>query len=116
MNPSKSVRDYENAHIVLWIFKDSCWVCNWRWLGMAMILPTLAVAIDLARRSRRDRTELSHNLAVCFWIAANATWMTGEFFFADRWRAYASVFFTLGLAALAWNYLPKLAARVANQF
>jgi hypothetical protein len=42
--------------------------------------------------------------------------MTGEFFFADTWRAYASMFFALGLAALAWNYLPKLAARVTNQF
>jgi hypothetical protein len=79
-----------------------------------MILPTLTVAIDLARRSRRDRTEFSHNLAVCCWIAANATWMTGEFFFADTWRPYASVFFTLGLAALAWHYLPKLAPRAAN--
>ena len=48
------MRDYENAHIVLWIFKDSCWVCSWRWLGMAMILPTLAVAIDIARRNRHD--------------------------------------------------------------
>lgn len=76
---------------------------------MSMILPTLVVAIDIARRSRKDKADLSHNLAVCCWIAANATWMTGEFFFADTWRPYASVFFGLGLMALAWHYVPLLA-------
>ncbi len=81
---------------------------SWRWLGMSMILPTLVVAIDIARRSRENRAELSHNLAVCCWIAANATWMTGEFYFADTWRPFASVFFALGVIALAWHYVPML--------
>jgi len=115
LNLFKTVRDYENAHIVLWIFKDSCWVCSWRWLGMAMILPTLAVAIDIARRNRHDKVELSHNVAVCCWIAANATWMTGEFFFADSWRPYAALFFALGALALAWYYLPMLLRRRSLQ-
>lgn len=76
---------------------------------MMMIVPTLVVAIDIARRSRHEAAELSHNLAVCCWIAANATWMTGEFFFNDAWRPYARVFFAMGVLALAWHYVPRLA-------
>lgn len=106
MNPFKTVREYENAHIVLWLIKDSCWVSGVRGLGMAMIIPTLLVAIDIARRSWNDATDFAHNLAVCFWISANAVWMTGEFFYNDTWRAYASVFFGMGLITLAWHYVP----------
>lgn len=106
MNPFKTVREYENAHIVLWIGKDSAWCCGWHWFGMAMILPTLIVAIDIARRSRRDAAELSHNLAVCAWICANAVWMTGEFFYNDSFRPAARVFFAMGVVALGWHYVP----------
>lgn len=73
-----------------------------------MILPTLAVAIDIARRGRNDPAELSHNLAVCMWICANAVWMTGEFFFDDTWRPAARVFFALGVLALARYYVPMI--------
>jgi hypothetical protein len=31
--------------------------------------------------------------------------MTGEFFFDDHFRPYAMVFFTLGLAVIAYYYL-----------
>jgi hypothetical protein len=65
--------------------------------GTVMILPTLAVAIDIARRSWHDRLEFTHNLAVCFWICANAVWMIGEFFFDDSLRRYSAVFFRSGL-------------------
>jgi hypothetical protein len=78
---------------------------------MAMIVPTLTVAIDIARRSRKDRAEFSHNLAVCFWIMANAAWMTGEFFFEDSWRPIARAFFAMGAVSLAWHYLPLLIVR-----
>ncbi len=106
-----SVREYENAHIVLWIGKDSAWCCSWHLLGMSMILPTLIVAIDIARRSRHDAAEFSHNLAVCMWICANAVWMTGEFLFNDGWRPGARVFFALGVLALAWHYVPLIFRR-----
>jgi len=104
MNPFKTVREYENAHIVLWLIKDSCWVSGTRWLGMLMILPTLLVAIDIAWKSRHDPHDLWTNIAVCWWIVANATWMTGEFYAGDTWRPYAEISFGLGLASLALYY------------
>jgi len=84
---------------------------SFRVLGMCMIVPTLFVALDLAYRSRKNKSDLFHNIAVCLWISANATWMTGEFFFHDTLRPYATVFFVLGLLVVAYYYIvlfPKI--------
>src|SRR5258706_14235683 len=100
-----NIRDYENVHIALWLLKDSCWVMLWKTGGMIMIIPTLAVAIHIAYRSRKKVHDLFHNIAVCLWISANATWMTGEFFYSDGFRKYAMIFFSLGLIVVSFYYL-----------
>src|SRR5262245_32080834 len=101
----RSLRASENFHIVLWLFKDLCWVMTWRAGGMVLILPTVSMAIWLTWRCRHDRGELLHALAVVFWICANSIWMFGEFFKNDGTRPVATVFFALGLASVAWHYL-----------
>jgi hypothetical protein len=101
----KDIRKYENLHIAFWLVKDTCWCLLYKPLGMIMIIPTLFVAIDIAWRSRKVVTDLFHNIAVALWICANATWMTGEFFFEDKWRPYAMVFFVLGIIVIAYYYL-----------
>lgn len=75
---------------------------------MSMILPTLLVAIDITWRSWTNRADFFHNLAVSLWIAANAIWMTGEFFFEDSWRPGARVFFALGFVVLGRYYVPLI--------
>ena len=99
------IRKYENLHIALWLMKDTCWCLLLKPLGMIMIIPTLYVAIDITIRSRRDKADLFHNSAVTLWICANATWMTGEFFFEDHFRNYAMVFFVLGLLVVGYYYV-----------
>jgi hypothetical protein len=74
-------------------------------LGMFMILPTIAVAVMITTKTRKVTTELFHNLAVCCWILANSIWMTGEFFFNDTFRPYATVFFIIGLLIMSYYYL-----------
>lgn len=101
----RSLRAGENLHVVLWLIKDLCWVMDLRIAGMVMIFPTLAMAIWIAWRSRKDLGELLHCVAVVFWITANGTWMTGEFFFADGTRPLAIVFFVLGLLTVSVHYL-----------
>ena len=100
-------RGKENLHILLWIIKDTCWVQDYRVVGVLMIVPTIAVAIYLTVKSREQREDFIHNIAVCFWLCANSIWMIGEFFFNDQTRPYALVFFALGLVTLALHYLPK---------
>lgn len=100
----KSIRKFENLHIVLWLLKDTCWVMSWKPMGIFMVLPTLSLAFYITWLSRNDRAELFHNLAVCSWITANSVWMAGEFFYEDTWRTAASVFFFLGILFVGWYY------------
>lgn len=107
----KDMRKLENLHVALWLLKDSSWCASWKWVGMAMVIPTLVVAGKIAWESRKVISDLIHNLAVCLWICANITWMTGEFFFEDHTRVYAKVFFFSGLTLLAGYYLGVLSQK-----
>jgi hypothetical protein len=106
-------RRLENLHIVFWLFKDISWCMIWKVLGIAMIIPTLAVAIYIAYRTRQIRSELAHNLAVAFWISANSYWMISEFFGFDdvtilnnyEGKHLAMIPFLIGVAILGWYYL-----------
>ncbi len=107
MKTLQKIRGIENLHILLWIIKDTCWVQDFRILGVSMIVPTLAVAGYLTVKARRERDEFIHNLAVVFWLCANSIWMIGEFFYEDHTRNYALIFFACGLFTLALHYVPK---------
>lgn len=100
-------RKFENAHILLWLIKDMCWAAGFHWGGTVMIIPTVFVAIYLTWQARKEMVELAHNLAVCMWIAANSTWMVGEFFFEDATKPVAIIFFALGLLILIVFYLSQ---------
>jgi hypothetical protein len=101
----RSLRATENFHIVLWLVKDLCWVMLWKPLGLAMFLPTLAMAVWIAWRSRADIGELLHSAAVVCWITANGVWMITEFWFADTDRWLAAPFFVAGLLLVGWYYV-----------
>ena len=101
----KSIRGTENMHIVMWLVKDSCWVMDWKIAGMCMIIPTLGLAFYITWKMRHNKAELFHNLAVCCWIIANSTWMTGEFFYNDTLRNYAAIFFAAGAISVIYYYL-----------
>ena len=105
-------RKMENMHIVFWLFKDISWCMIWKPLGIAMIFPTLIVAIIIAWRTRNQKSELAHNLAITFWIAANSYWMISEFFGFDMtplFKSYtgkhlALIPFLAGVTILAYYY------------
>jgi hypothetical protein len=106
-------RKMENMHIVFWLVKDISWCMIWKVLGIAMIVPTLLIAIVIAWRTRELKSELAHNLAVLFWISANSLWMISEFFGFDTthvWGGFtgkhlALIPFALGIFVLLYYYL-----------
>ncbi len=106
-------RKMENLHIVFWLFKDLSWCKFWRPLGIAMIFPTLIIAMVIAWRTRHMMSEWAHNLAIVLWIMANSYWMVSEFFHFDTLLVYgpitykhlAVVPFVAGILVLAWYYL-----------
>jgi hypothetical protein len=106
-------RRMENMHIVFWLLKDVAWCMVWRPLGIAMIVPTLAIALVIAYRTRHIKAELAHNVAIVFWISANAYWMISEFLHFDdiplfgmfTLRHLSLVPFCIGLLFLLYYYL-----------
>lgn len=115
---TRKFREFENLHIVMWLLKDSCWVLDWHLAGMIMIVPTLSLAFYITYLMRESKTELFHNLAVCSWIIANSVWMTGEFFYRDTLRPYATVFFALGVLMIFFYYFihkPRVARKLKMQ-
>jgi len=100
----KDIREYENLHILMWLLKDTCWVMLWEIGGLIMIIPTIAVAIHITWLRRNFKSDLYHNLAVCFWISANSVWMIGEFFYGDALRPVATAFFLAGLFTVGIYY------------
>lgn len=99
-------RRIENLHIVFWLLKDLCWVMLWRPLGVIMIVPTMGAALLITWQTRNIKSELLHNLAVVFWITANAYWMITEFFSDDdSLRYYAVIPFSLGIIVIAYYYI-----------
>ncbi len=97
---------FDNVHILLWLVKDTCWMLEWRVLGTAMILPTIGVAIYLAIRSAAEHV-FWINLAICFWITANAYWMLCEFFDREAYKDWAGVPFALGFLSVAVFYAKR---------
>ena len=108
-------RQLENLHIAFWLVKDISWCLIWKELGMAMILPTLSLAIWFSWRNRKIISELCHNLAIVLWITANSYWMISEFFGFDEtpvWKQFEGkhislVPFLAGALILVWYYLFK---------
>ena len=103
---SSTHRWIENGHIFLWLLKDTCWALVWKPGGIFMIFPTLSVAIYILYRSRYNRTEFFHNLAVCLWISANSVWMVTEFLGVDKeYKKYAVFIFLIGIVVLLVYYI-----------
>jgi hypothetical protein len=106
-------RKMENLHIVFWLLKDISWCMVWRPLGVAMVVPTLIIAIVISWRTRQYMSELCHNVAITVWIAANSYWMISEFFHFDSmivfgnitYKYLALVPFGIGILLLAYYYL-----------
>ena len=96
----------ENLHILFWLVKDICWCMIFKALGIAMIFPTLAIAIFIAWRTRHMMAELTHNIAITLWISANSMWMIAEFIGIDEQvKPYCLIPFSLGLVVLIYYYL-----------
>lgn len=84
-------RRMENFHVVFWLLKDISWCMIWKPLGIAMIVPTLSVAIWITWVNKQIVSELAHNLAIVFWITANAYWMISEFLGFDELLVYKNI-------------------------
>ena len=71
-----------------------------------MIFPTLSVAVYIMIKNRQIVSELTHNLAIIFWITANSLWMIFEFTGTDeQLKNYCLIPFLTGLVILFYYYI-----------
>jgi hypothetical protein len=73
-----NLRRLENAHLPLWLLKDTCWMMQWKVAGMIMIVPTIAVAVWMIYHTRSTHDKWV-NIATTCWILGNSFWMGVEF-------------------------------------
>jgi len=111
----KKIREYENLHILMWLLKDTCWVLLLKVPAMIMILPTIAVAIHITWLRKNIKSDLFHNLAICFWISANSTWMIGDLYFDDGLRPISTILFIAGLVTVLIYYLVVVPKNKGNE-
>ena len=105
-------RGLENLHVLFWLVKDICWCIGFKPLGVAMIFPTLSVAVYIMIKNRHIIAELTHNMAIIFWISANSLWMIFEFTGTDEeLRYYCLIPFLAGLLILIYYYVIYAPAR-----
>jgi hypothetical protein len=107
MEDIRVLRRWENIHIPLWLIKDTCWMLELRTLGIIMIAPTLIVALIIAYKTRKV-AELYINVAISFWITANAYWMTCEFTDHVDLKNYAGIPFAIGFIFTGIFYYKKV--------
>ncbi|MEJ7737295.1 MAG: hypothetical protein WKF97_07710 [Chitinophagaceae bacterium] len=109
-------RQIENLHIVFWLIKDLSWAMLWKPLGLFMIVPTIMGAVIITWQTRTIKAELFHNLAVDFWICANAYWMIAEFWeLPEHYRYYTAIPFSIGIGFITIYYLVILPGEKRNK-
>lgn len=98
-------RKTENLHIVFWLLKDLSWAMLWKPVGLIMIIPTITAALLITYQTRHIKSEFLHNLAVDFWIIANAYWMLAEFYSQnDTLRYFTIIPFSIGIIIIFYYY------------
>ena len=104
----RKTKHYENLHIPLWLLKDTCWLLHLKTLGVAMIVPTVLVAIIITVISWREKDDdFWINLAVLLWITGNSYWMLCEFFNQEDIKNYAGFAFVAGMISVGCFYIKR---------
>lgn len=103
MELTKKIKSHENLHIVFWLIKDACWMLQFKWLGVIMVIPTIVIAAIIVYVTRKT-VDVYLNLAILCWICANSFWMYIEFF-TDGENKFVAIYpFALGLTFVAIFY------------
>ncbi|MBN8696945.1 MAG: hypothetical protein J0L87_10465 [Bacteroidetes bacterium] len=111
------IRHYENLHIPLWLLKDTCWMMQWKIMGITMIIPTVLIAVIIAIKTWQEKSdEFWINLAICMWITANSYWMLCEFFHHEELKNYAGIPFVMGMIAVSIFYIKRIRNKRKKDF
>ena len=106
----KNLIRYRNLAIALWLVSDILWVMNLHTAAIVTSVFMLLSAAHIAYQSRQKNIQLSYNVILCYWFAANAIWMWGEASASSVLWLSAAVLYFAGLTVALLNipfYLSK---------
>jgi len=109
----EKIKKFENLHIVFWLIKDSCWMMQFKWMGILMVVPTVIIAAFIVVMTRKT-VDIFINLAILSWICANSFWMYVEFFTTGELKLWASIPFSLGFIFVGIYYYKTLISKVSS--
>ncbi|MBL0328928.1 MAG: hypothetical protein IPP64_05790 [Bacteroidetes bacterium] len=110
------IHHYENIHIPLWLLKDTCWMMEWRIMGIIMIIPTLTVSLIIAYSAWKEKDdEFWIKTAISFWISANSYWMVCEFVKHEELKYFAAIPFIAGMICVSYFYTKRLLLNKKNK-
>lgn len=109
MNKDRN-RILDNMHIALWLLKDLLWSMDNK-LGVLLIPPAVVVSIYILVKQFNHRSSIYHNLAVCFWILANSTWMTCELYHL-KYMYLVYWLFGAGAIVLLYFYFTEILKKI----
>jgi hypothetical protein len=109
----EKIKKMESLHIVFWLIKDSCWMLQFKWLGIMMVIPTLTIAAFIVFITRKSN-DVFINLAVLAWISANSFWMYIEFFTSGELKYWSSIPFALGFLFVGVYYYKTIINKVKS--
>jgi ABC-type iron transport system FetAB permease component len=85
--------------VVFWLFKDMCWMMEFKTAGALLILPTLAMGFYVLYLSKHKLDSTIVNLATIFWICANSAWMLNDFY-SNLPKSVSLLFFIAGILTM----------------
>jgi hypothetical protein len=100
----------DNLHVALWLLKDLLWSMDNK-LGVILIIPAVVVSIYILVKQFNNRNDIYHNLAICFWILANSTWMTCELYKLN-YMNLVYVLFGAGTIVLVYFYFTEAIKKI----
>lgn len=112
MELAKKIKGHENLHIVFWLIKDGCWMLQFKWLGIVMVIPTIAIAVIIVYVVRKT-VDVYLNAAIFCWICANSFWMYIEFFTNGDYKLLSVYPFALGLTFMGVFYYKTMLRKVS---
>lgn len=111
MSVLHKLKKFDNLHILIWLIKDTCWMLEFKWLGIVMIIPTICIALLIIYYTFYT-IDIYINFGILFWICANSFWMYSEFFNNGAYKLMASIPFGLGFICVGFFYLKQYTAKI----
>ena len=95
-------------HILLWLLKDTLWVMSFKYLAIAMIIPTVLYTLYILKLNYQQKFYFFNYLAILFWLLGNSFWILNDFLFNQKYVWVCYILFSIGIVILLLQLLTKL--------